>query len=288
MIPQKIQSLFDFIDFLNKNKREYIENYIPLCNELKNLGNKRNELNPKGNYIDKQKYDNIQIQIKEKFSPITLNIFTPISNKLKELEIWSGDETYSSIWNNNISAISDFKRDFKSEDVVQVMQYKQKYLSFRTETNTDFLCLSFAFQNLDEILKELFDFFKDTNKNEFDSFETKTIEVNSIEEAAKGFLENKGKIVKFSIPTKTLFNSSNDNQIQTSSMNIKNELIMGDKIKVGDIQNNSGQISIGKENANKNSSNDELAQKSFNWQKWGVIIAVVLTIIAIVVSILVS
>ena len=288
MIPEKIQALFDFIDFLNKNKREYINKYIPLCNELKNLDNKRNGLNPNGNYIDKQKYDDIQKQIKEKFSPITLNIYTPISNKLKELEIWSGDETYSSIWNNNISAISDFKRDFKAEDVVQVMQYKKKYLSFRTQTNTDFLCLSFAFGNLDEILKELFDFFKDTNKNEFDNFETKTIEVNSIEEAAKGFLENKGKNVKFSIPTKTLNNSSNDKQIQANSMNIKNEIIMGDKIKFGDIPNNSGQISIGKENTTKISSSDELAHKSFNWQKWGVIIAAVLTIIAIVVSIFVS
>lgn len=247
MKSQKIQALFDFIDYLDNNKIEYIQKYIPLCDELIKLDNQRNKLNPNENYIDKQQYDNIQNQIKEKFSPITSNICTPISNKLKELEIWSGDETCSSIWNNNISAISDFKRDFTSEDVVHVMQYKQKYLSFRIETNTDFLCLSFVFQHLDEILKELFDFFKDSNENEFDSFEAKTIKVNNVEEAVKGLVENKGKNVKFSIPTKALYKSPNETQIRTSIANIKNEINIGDKIHVGNIQNNSGQIIIGKD-----------------------------------------
>lgn len=288
MIPQKIQALFDFIDYLDKNKREYIEKYIPLCDELNNLDYQREELNPNGNYMEKRQYDNIQAQINEKFSPIISNIHTPISTKLKELGIWTDDNTYTSIWNNNISAISDFKRDFKSEDVSSVMQYKQKYLSFRIETNTDFLCLPFVFHYLDEILKELFDFFKDTNENEFDSFETKTIKVNNIEEAVKGFMENKGKNVKFSIPTKTLYNNSNGKQMPSSYTNIKNELIMGDKIHIGDIPNNSGLISIGKENKSNISKGDKLAQKSFNWQKWGIIITVILAIIAIVITILVS
>lgn len=288
MIPKKIQALFDFIDYLNKNKREYIEKYIPLCNELKILSKQREELNPKSNYIDKQEYNKIQAQIFEKFSPITLNIYNPITSKLRELEIWNGDNTYSSIWNNNSSAIYDFKDNFKTEDVLQIMEYKQKYLSFRRETNTDFLCLTFVFHYLDEILKELFDFFKVTNENEFDSFETKTIEVNSIGEAFKGFMENKDKNVKFSIPFETLYYNSNEKQIQSSTTNIKNELIMGDKFQIGDIPNNSGQISIGKKNTSKISTNDELGQKSFSWQKWGIVITVILTIIAIVVTIFAS
>ncbi len=286
MIPKKIQALFDFIDYLNKNKDEYIEKYIPLCNELKVLGNQREELKSNNNYINKQKYDKIQLQIAEKFTPITLNIYNPITSKLRELEIWSGDDTYDSIWNANSSAISDFKENFISEDVSQVMEYKQKYLSFRKETNTDFLCLQFVFTHLDELLKELFDFFKDNDMNEFDSFETKTVEVNSIGEALQGFLENKGGNVKFAIPTKTLFKNSKKEQIQNSTTNVKNELIMGDKIQVGDIPNNSGQVSVGKENTTKINDSNELAQKSFNWQKWGIIIAAVLTVISIVLMII--
>lgn len=286
MIPQKIQALFDFIDYLDNNKRGYIEKYIPLCDELKNLDNQRNELKPNQNYKDKQQYDNIQNQIKERFSPITSNVYTPISNKLRELEIWSGDETYASIWNNNYSAISDFKMNFTSENIAQVMQYKKKYLSFRTETNTDFLCLSFAFHSLDKILKELFDFFKDINENEFDSFEAKTIRVNSVKEAVNGLIENKGKNVKFSIPTETLY--ERPHETQTNFTNINSEIIMGDKIQVGNISDNSGPIAIGKGNTTKITGSDEIVKKSFNWQKWGIITATILAIIAIVVAIIVG
>lgn len=246
MIPQKIQALFDFIDYLDRNKIEYIEKYIPLCNELNNLATQRAKLNPNKNYIDKQRYDKIQNQITEKFQPITQNIYIPVLNKLRELEIWAGDDVFTSIWNSNISAISDFKKNFTPEDVLQVINYKQKYLSFRIDTNTNFLCLQFVLQNLDEILKELFDFFKDTNENKFDSFETKTIEVNSMEDAVKGFIETKGKNVKFSFPNKDFFKSPDRAFAQTSSTNVNNEIIMGDKFQVGDITNNSGQIIIGK------------------------------------------
>jgi hypothetical protein len=247
MLPQKIQTLFDLIDYLDGNKKEYIEKYIPLCGELESLSKQRNLLKPDINYIDKQQYDIIQNQIKEKFSPILSNICTPISNKLIEFGIWSGDQTYASIWNNNISEISDFKRGFASEDVVQVMTYKHKYLAFRTETNSDFLCLSMAFQGLDKIFKSLFDFFKDTTVNEFESFEAQTIKVDSIEDAVKGFAENRGKNVKFSIPAKNLYNGLSETQPPKHHTNIKNEIFMGDKIVVGDITNNSGQIIIGKD-----------------------------------------
>ncbi|MFV8354910.1 hypothetical protein ACNQGB_01840 [Flavobacterium sp. XS1P32] len=288
MIPEKIQALFNFINYLEKNKRVYIEEYIPLCNELKNLDNQRNELNPNENYISKQQYDKIQNEIEEKFSPILSNIYTPVTIKLKELGIWSGDEAYSSIWNNNISAISDFKRSFTSEDILQVIHYKQKYLSFRAETNTDFLCLSFVFQSLDETFKELFAFFKDTNENEFDSFETKAIKVNSMEEAVNGLKENRKGNVKFSIPTKTFFSDNPKKQIQTSTTKVKNKIFMGDKIKTGNITNTSGQISIGKKNTIKTNGNDEMVKKSFNWQKWGIITGTILTIIATIITIIVS
>lgn len=45
MISSKIQSLFDFIDFLHFNKENYIINYTPLIKELEVLGDKRSELN---------------------------------------------------------------------------------------------------------------------------------------------------------------------------------------------------------------------------------------------------
>lgn len=286
MISQKIQALFDFIDFLDVNKKEYIEKHIPLCNELRELDKQRSLLKPNENYKDKQSYECIQKEIKEKFEPITENTFNPVTSKLIELGIWSGDDVYTSIWNNNISEIEDFKRNFTVEDIEQIFHYKEKYLLFRTETNNDFLCLSFVFSNLDEIYKVLFDFFKDTQKNEFDSFETKTIEVGDISEIAKNLKDNIGRRVKYSIPTETFFGKKQTRleteRLETNHFNIIN---MGDKIEVGNISNNKGQINLGKDNKIETSTNDELSQKSYNWQKWGIIIGSILAIIAIIVTI---
>lgn len=289
MIPQKVQALFDFIDYLDNNKKEYVEIYIPLCNEISNLLAQKHKLNPYDNYKDKQLFDNLQNQINEISAPLTQNVFTPISEKLIELGIWSGDKAYASIWNNNYPAISEFKENFAPEDVEQVILYKQKYLDFRTETKSDFLGLGFIFNSLDEILKQLFSFFKDTNENEFYNFEAKTIEVNSLEEVAMGLKDGLGKNFKFSIPTdKVFYGSKNKLQVLANPANINNEIIMGDKIHVGDIPNNSGQITIGKNQKTKSNDSDEFSKKSFNWQKWGVIVGTILAVVAIVVTWIVS
>ncbi|MDD3479818.1 MAG: hypothetical protein PHI42_05475 [Paludibacteraceae bacterium] len=286
MIPQKIQALFDFIDFLDKNKGTYIDKYIPLCDELSNLNNQRNLLKPNENYKDKHPYDNIQKEIKEKIEIIIENIYEPITSKLKELGIGSGDDVDSSIWNNNISEISNFKRNFSDNDTQVVFHYKEKYLSFRTETNSDFLCLSMVFSNLDEIMKELFEYFKDTEKNEFESFETKTIEVGVISELAKQIKENKRKNVKYSIPSENLLGKVEKSKLTTTSK-IKKEFNVYnivDSIKVGDISNNSGQIILGKENETEVNRNDDIAKKSFRWQKRDTIITTIIGIITLVIT----
>ncbi|RYX82990.1 hypothetical protein EON73_04060, partial [bacterium] len=139
MISEQIQALFKFIDYLDANKTELVIKYTPLCDELKNLDIQSSKLKPRNNYIDKQRYDDIQKEIKEKLQLITQNLYLPVLNKLKELEIWSGDDVFTSIWNNNLSAIYDLRKNFTSNDIIKIKTYKQKYLSFRTETNTIFL-----------------------------------------------------------------------------------------------------------------------------------------------------
>lgn len=254
MIPERIKALFDFIDYLDSKKVEYIQTYIPLCDELTSLDIQRSKLKPSSNYIDKQKYDAIQKEITQKFQPITQNIYTPVLNRLKELKIWSGDDVFTSIWNNNSSAIFDFKNSFESNDLAKVTAYKQKYLSFRKETNNNFLCLQFVFTNLDEIYKELFDFFKDTEENEFESFEIKRVEVNSIADAVKGFVANK-EAVSFSVPQWSLLDYQNLRQYYPhlypqspiQSHTIKNEIFMGHKIQVGDINGDGNILNTGNE-----------------------------------------
>ncbi|GAA4456501.1 hypothetical protein [Rurimicrobium arvi] len=259
MITERVQALFDFIDYLDSKKAEYLQKYIPLCIELNSLDVYRSKLKPKSNYIDKQKYDEIQKEIKEKFEPLNLNVHVPLLNKLKELKIWSGDDVFASIWNNNSSAIHDFKNNFESEDVANVILHKHKYLNFRKQTKSDFLGLQFVLSNLDEIYKELFDFFKDTSENEFESFENKTIEMNSIEDALKRFEDNRDMNVRFSIPHDDLFSYQNVRQyyphLYPQSHTVKNEIIMGNKIQVGDITGHGNILNTGNQ-ANIYSTNN--------------------------------
>ncbi|SES06626.1 hypothetical protein [Pedobacter rhizosphaerae] len=285
MIPQKIQALFDFIDFLDKIKNEYIEKYIPLCDELRGLDEERGALKPKENYKEKHAFDEIQKEITEKFVPITENIYQPFTSKLLELGIWSGDDVFTSIWNNNISEIEDFKRHFIEDDIEKVFHYKKKYLTFRTETNNDFLCLSFILSNLDDIFRVLFDFFKDTQENEFDGFETKIIEFVNPEGVARSLQDNIRKNVRYSIPSDTFFN--HNEKKSTTSLESKNEFnfyAMRDKIEIGNISNNKGQINVGKDNRIEVDGGDEIAKKSFKWQKKDTIIMIAIGIIGIVIS----
>lgn len=284
MIPNRIENLFKFIDFLYEKKEILIKDYLPLCEELKSLDEQRNELSPLNNYKDKQQYEEIQKEITDKFAPITNNIYNSITDKLLELKIWSGDKEYSSILNNNINEVSTFKENFSEDDLPKIFEYKNKYIEFRTETNSNFLCLGLLLQNLDELFKSLFDFFKDTTDNEFKNFESKIVKVNSIEDLTKIISKNRNENIKYELPISNLITKNSPSTPSTTQI-IKNEYIMGDKIEAKNIDN-SGQLNIGKDNSINNKNNDDtLSIKSFNWQKWGIIIASILAIIGIMATI---
>jgi hypothetical protein len=249
MIPEKLQSLFNFIDYLDSRKKELIDTYLPLCEELNILLFQRSELKPRSNYIDKQKYDALQKEINGKFEPILQNIYYPVMGALRHLKIWSGDDVYTSIWNNNMPAIFDFKESFEIEDIAKVIEYKQKYLTFRRETNSNFLTLQIVFSNLDEVYKELFDFFKDTDENEFERFETKIVEVNNLAEAIDKHVSNKDKNLSFSIPQNNIWDYQNVRQyfphLYLQSPTVNNEITMGNKFQVGDINGDGNILNTG-------------------------------------------
>lgn len=228
MILPEINAFFTFIDYLDSRKSELIETYIPLCLEVSKLDEERSKLRPRENYNDKIKYDIIQQQISEKFEPITDNVYKPIAQKLIDLKIWNGEDVCTSIWNNNIGAVSDQKENFDLDDVIEITRYKVKYLNFRKETDSAFLCLAMIFSQLDEILKVLFDFFKDTNENEFDSFEAKVINVGSMEELVEN-LKNKGdRHVKFALPHDFFSKKPVQPLTHGQILLVKNEYNMGD------------------------------------------------------------
>lgn len=287
MIPDKVKALLDFIEFLDKNKNEYITKYIPLCDELNELDKQRNILKPRENYRDKQLYDNLQKEIEIKFTPVMENIYNPVSSKLRELGIWSGDGVMTSIYNNNIGEILEFQSTFSGEDIEVVNYYKRKYISFRTETNNNnFMCLSLVLSRLDEIYKILFDFFKDTKENEFASFEAKIESLYSIEQLIQTFKENRGQNIRYSIPFEKL--TSKKEEVSSKEFNnVKNNFNvfnMGDNINIGNVSKNKGKINVGKNISVNEQVEDENAKKAFRWQKKETIVTITLTIIGLIIA----
>lgn len=188
MITKKIKALFDFVDFLHSNI-EVCLSQTEVFNELQELHKKRNELRPIDNYKKKLSFDKIQTELNTKFSILEESIIKPIINKTCELQICDYNDT-TSLWNWNIEEIANLRNTFDEKDVPIIIEYKQKYIEFRKTPNSD--CYqSIFFSDLDETLKELFDFFKDDTNNEFETFEPKMFNADSFEDAIKLAIENK-------------------------------------------------------------------------------------------------
>ncbi|HUH19389.1 hypothetical protein [Albibacterium sp.] len=226
MIPEGIQAIFDFVDYLDSRKQVLIEKFIPLCEELEELRVSKNKLKPESNYREKRQYDILQTEIELKFEPLMTDVYQPITGKLKELGIWSGDHVFTSIENNISASTSAFKNCFHDIDIDKVNQYKKKYLSFRNDTNSNFLTLQFVFSGLDEALKELFDFFNDTDDFELEALEHKVIECSSIEDALILYNKNPTENIRFAFPSIDNLNVSKNREVNKVTSSNLSELSM--------------------------------------------------------------
>jgi len=210
MITDKIKALFNFIEFLHSNIDNY-NNYNNLINELEFLKSEKDKLNPESNYKDKLKYNEIQTELESKFNTLQDNTANLIKAKAKKLNVCNFDKEPRYSFNGVEDEIHQLKENFNSNDLTEIFKHKNKYIEYRTNTHKTFLSLYFFFEELDEITKSLFDYFKDNEQNEFEAFETKLIEVNDISEAVE--LLQKGHS-KFIIPT------SNNNTKQRLSKSL--------------------------------------------------------------------
>lgn len=205
MLTDRINAIFRLIEFLHSNIERF-KKFDAVMDDLNLLVQRRNQLSPRKNFSDKLEYDEVQAELKQKADVIIENITKVISGKALELNICDINRT-ETLWNWNISEIHNLRENFKKDDVPTILLHKTKYLEFRITTNHTYFNDIF-FSDLDEILKELFDFFKEGAGNEFEVFETKTIPVNSIREAVEQF---KNGATKFSLPIDFL-NSSHAQQ----------------------------------------------------------------------------
>jgi hypothetical protein len=204
MITDRIKALFNFIEYLHSNIDNF-NKYNELIKELEFIKAEKNKLNPENNYKDKIKFDELQTELESKFKRLQEKTVNHIKAKAKELEVCNFDNEPNYSFNNVENEIYQLKKSFKNVDLPEIFKHKIQYHQYRTSTHKNFLSLGFFFNDLDRILKDLFDFFKESEQNEFEAFETKTIKVNSqnkvFELYSKGYKEFKFEIIEsYSLP----------------------------------------------------------------------------------------
>lgn len=186
MNTPKINALFQFIEYLHSNIDNFNLNN-DLINELELLNNERQKVSRKTTFIEKLKYDEVQAEIEKKFKVLQDNTANSIKANAKRLNVCNFDNEPNYNFNGIESEIYQLKENFSNKDLPEIFKHKSQYLEYRTNTHKTFLCLQLFFDKLDEIAKSLFDFFKETERNEFEGVETKAILVNDISEAVKLF-----------------------------------------------------------------------------------------------------
>jgi hypothetical protein len=172
MINDKIKALFSFIEFLHSNIENF-KQFDNVINEIDLLYEEKNKLNPRSNFDDKLKYDEVQPKFKDKFNVINENIIQGIRAKAFELDICDLNNKRD-FWNWNSSGIDNLKENFSKDDLPEILFHESEYIEFRTKTNCIYF-QSLFFSDLDRILKELFGFFDKNTENKFEAFEPKPI-----------------------------------------------------------------------------------------------------------------
>ena len=177
MITPKIKNLFEFIDFLHSNIDNF-NKYDEVVNEINLINEERKRLRPSMNFKDRINDDELREGAKEKGQIVRENILQPIHTKVTELNICNLRKT-GDLYNWNKDEITQLMFGFDKDDLPEIFDHKYKYIEFRTKTNLERVIRSLL-DELNETLKELFDYFKETDENEFEAFETKIIPAKSL------------------------------------------------------------------------------------------------------------
>lgn len=201
MITPKIKALFHFIEYLNSNIDSFNLNN-DLIKELELLFEERQKVRSKKTFKDKLKYDEVQAEIETKFDILQGKTANLIKEKAKELNVCNFDNVPNYSFNGIETDIRQLKENFSKDDLPEIFKHKQQYIEYRKKTHKTFFSLAVFIDELDEITKSLFDYFKETEQNEFEAFESKAIQGNDIGEAVK--LSQSGKFQKFPSPNSFL------------------------------------------------------------------------------------
>lgn len=157
------KNVLEFIDYLHEN-RSYMKDDIKLINEIQALHDKQHNLKRNENYKDARKFKEIQSGKVSKLDNLTWNNL--ITSKAKELKLY---EDLTIEIRNNLNPgkhLGDHIKpteEIKPAEEKKIIEAKEKYLTFRKETDFCSFLTGSLFLDLDSALISFFGAFTDVS-----------------------------------------------------------------------------------------------------------------------------
>jgi hypothetical protein len=151
------KNVLEFIDYLHEN-RSYMKDDVRTIERVRGIHEKQHHLKPKDNYKDAREFKEIQSGKKSELDNLTWNNL--ITSKAKELNLYEGDST-TDLRNNLNPAIH--LDSIKPAEEAEIIEAKDKYLTFRKETGFCSFMTGLLFHDLDSALISFFGAFTDVS-----------------------------------------------------------------------------------------------------------------------------
>ena len=152
------KSILEFIEYLYEN-RGYMKDDVKTIEKCIEIGNRQFlELKPRENYKDMREFKKIQSEKEELYDSLTWNNL--ITSKAKELNLYEGDSTIDLRNNLNPAIHLDFIKTAEADEIIKA---KDKYLTFRKETDFCNFLNGLLFCDLDLALIDFFGAFTDVS-----------------------------------------------------------------------------------------------------------------------------
>lgn len=151
------KNVLEFIDYLHEN-RSYMKDDVRTIEKIRGIDVKQYRLKPRESYEDAVKFKNLQSRKEKELD----NLIFPnlITSKAKELKLY---ENSTIEIRNNLNPACHLMYDIRQSEVTAIIEAKNKYLTFRKDTDfCDFLTGSF-FYDLNKALIEFFGAFTDVS-----------------------------------------------------------------------------------------------------------------------------
>jgi len=151
------KSILEFIDYLHKN-RSYMKDDVRTIEKIRGIGGKQHRLKPKESYKDARKFNELQTEKESELYSLTWDNL--IIEKAKELKLY---ENSTLDIRNRLNTAIHLMYDIKPAEATEIIKAKEKYLTFRKETDFCSFLTGFLFMDLDRALTEFFGAFTDVS-----------------------------------------------------------------------------------------------------------------------------